>query len=129
MELKIGCMLRAGLDLDDAARYYRVFADVILGYTAMDASLAALDAPLRRADLLAWSTDYSSLPFRSTPTSTPSPGVSPRWMTRRTTGRQLSPSSTLYGSGLSRPGALGLAAPGADDALQEGESCLCLLCR
>src|SRR4051812_3185671 len=37
VELKIGCLLRAGLDLDDAARYHRVFADVILGVSAMDA--------------------------------------------------------------------------------------------
>jgi AcrR family transcriptional regulator len=67
VELKLGCMLRAGLDLDDAARYHRVFADVILCYSAMDASLAALDAPLRRGDLLAWSTDYSRLPAEEYP--------------------------------------------------------------
>lgn len=67
VELKVGCLLRAGLNLDDAARYHRVFADVILGVSAMDASLAALDAPLRRADLLAWSTDYSSLPASDYP--------------------------------------------------------------
>lgn len=61
VELKISCMRRAGLDLDDAARYYRVFADVILGYSAMDASLATLEPSLRRADLLAWTNEYSSL--------------------------------------------------------------------
>lgn len=61
VERKIDCMRRAGLNDADAARYYRVFADVILGYSAMDASLATLPAEIRDADMRAWRTDYTSL--------------------------------------------------------------------
>jgi AcrR family transcriptional regulator len=62
VERKLDCMRRAGLDDDDAARYYRVFADVVLGYSAMDASLAALAPDIREADLRSWKTDYLALP-------------------------------------------------------------------
>lgn len=62
VERKLDCMRRAGLDDTTAARCYRVFADVILAYSAMDASLASLSPEVREADLRAWQTDYMSLP-------------------------------------------------------------------
>ena len=62
VERKLDCMRRAGLDDAEAARYYRVFADLVLAYSAMDASLAALSPELRDADLRAWKTDYLTLP-------------------------------------------------------------------
>jgi hypothetical protein len=62
VELKLDCMRRAGLNLDDAARFYRVFADVVLSYSAMDAALAGLSPEIRAADFRAWKTDYQSLP-------------------------------------------------------------------
>ncbi|MCX5049740.1 MULTISPECIES: TetR/AcrR family transcriptional regulator [unclassified Streptomyces] len=62
VERKLDCMRRAGLDDAEAARYYRVFADLVLAYSAMDASLAALSPELRDADLGAWQTDYLTLP-------------------------------------------------------------------
>lgn len=62
VERKLDCMRRAGLDEATAARCYRVFADVVLAYSAMDASLAALSPEVRDADLRAWQTDYVSLP-------------------------------------------------------------------
>ncbi|MFF4799988.1 TetR/AcrR family transcriptional regulator [Streptomyces sp. NPDC001351] len=62
VERKLDCMRRAGLDDTEAARYYRVFADLVLAYSAMDASLAALSPELRDADLHAWETDYRTLP-------------------------------------------------------------------
>ncbi|MFI7401611.1 TetR/AcrR family transcriptional regulator C-terminal domain-containing protein [Streptomyces sp. NPDC049541] len=46
VERKLDCMRRAGLDDAEAARYYRVFADLVLAYSAMDASLAALPPPM-----------------------------------------------------------------------------------
>lgn len=62
VERKLDCMRRAGLDDDDAALYYRVFADLVLAYSAMDASLAALSPEIRDSDLRAWSTDYVTVP-------------------------------------------------------------------
>ncbi|MBW8819493.1 MAG: TetR family transcriptional regulator [Catenulispora sp. 13_1_20CM_3_70_7] len=62
VERKLDCMRRAGLDDATAARCYRVFADVVLAYSAMDASLASLSPEVRDADLRAWQTDYLSLP-------------------------------------------------------------------
>jgi AcrR family transcriptional regulator len=67
VERKLDCMCRAGLNDEDAARYYRVFADVVLGYSAMDASLAALAPDIREADLRAWKTDYLALPEKTYP--------------------------------------------------------------
>lgn len=57
----IDCMLRAGFDERDAARYYRVFGDFVLAYAAQDAALAALDPDTRAADLRAWQVDYRVL--------------------------------------------------------------------
>lgn len=62
VERKLDCMRRAGLTDADAARYYRIFADLVLAYSAMDASLAALAPDVREADLRAWKTDYLTLP-------------------------------------------------------------------
>ena len=62
VERKLDCMRRAGLDDAEAARYYRVFADLVLAYSAMDASLAALSPELRDADLHTWKTDHLPLP-------------------------------------------------------------------
>lgn len=62
VELKLDCMRRAGLTDDDAAHYYRVFADLVLGYSAMDASLAALPSDIREADFRSWKVDYLALP-------------------------------------------------------------------
>jgi len=62
VERKLDCLRRAGLNDADAVRYHRVFADVVLSYSAMDASLASLAPEVREADLLAWKTDYLTLP-------------------------------------------------------------------
>jgi len=55
-------MRRAGFDDPQAARLYRVFADFILGYSAVDAGLAALEPAIRDADLLSWEIQYRTLP-------------------------------------------------------------------
>jgi hypothetical protein len=55
-------MRRAGLNDTEAARYDRVFADLVLSYSAMDASLASLLPEVRDADMRAWKTDYLTLP-------------------------------------------------------------------
>ena len=60
VEWKIDCMRRAGLQEEDAARYYRVFADLVLAYGAMDAARALLDPDVRRGDDLSWRVDYRS---------------------------------------------------------------------
>jgi hypothetical protein len=39
-----------------------VFADFVLGYSALDAGLAALEPAVRKADLLSWEIDYRALP-------------------------------------------------------------------
>jgi hypothetical protein len=62
VERKLDCLRRAGLNDTDAARYHRVFADLVLSYSAMDASLASLSPEVRDADLRAWKTDYLTLP-------------------------------------------------------------------
>ncbi len=62
VERKLDCLRRAGLNDADAARYHRVFADLVLSYSAMDASLASLPPEVRDADLRAWQTDYLTLP-------------------------------------------------------------------
>jgi hypothetical protein len=62
VERVIDCMRRAGLDDRDAARLYRVFSDVSLGYSALDAGLASLDPVTRNADLLSWEIQYRALP-------------------------------------------------------------------
>jgi AcrR family transcriptional regulator len=61
VEYIVGCLRRAGLDDVEAARCYRVFADVVLAYSSMEAALAALDPDVRAADLRAWQVDYRLL--------------------------------------------------------------------
>lgn len=62
IERVIGCLRRAGLDGPAAARLYRVFADFILGYSALDAGLASLEPAIRHADLLSWEIQYRARP-------------------------------------------------------------------
>jgi AcrR family transcriptional regulator len=62
VERTIDCMRRAGFDHPEAARLYRVFADFVLGYSALDAGLAALEPAIRDADLLSWEIQYRTLP-------------------------------------------------------------------
>lgn len=62
VERNLDCMRRAGLSDADAARYYRVFTDLVLCYSSMNASRAALRPEILAADLRAWQTDYLSLP-------------------------------------------------------------------
>jgi hypothetical protein len=57
----------AGLDGPDAARLYRVFGDFVLGYSAVDAGLAALEPAVRDADLLSWEIQYRTLPVGQYP--------------------------------------------------------------
>lgn len=67
IERVIGCLRRAGLDVPAAARLYRVFADFILGYSALDAGLASLEPAIRHADLLSWEIQYRALPASQYP--------------------------------------------------------------
>jgi AcrR family transcriptional regulator len=62
VEQTISCFRRSGMTDADAARYYRIFSDLVLGYSAIDAALAALDPKLREADLRAWQVEYRTLP-------------------------------------------------------------------
>ena len=62
VERIIDCMRRAGFDDPEAARLYRVFGDFVLGYSAVDAGLAALEPAIRDADLLSWEIQYRTLP-------------------------------------------------------------------
>lgn len=62
VERVVDCMLRAGLSPAAAAHHYRVFADFVLGYSALDAALAALPPDARAADLRSWQVDYRGLP-------------------------------------------------------------------
>ena len=62
VERVLDCMRRAGLDDVEAARLYRVFSDFVLGYSALDAGLAALDPATRKADLRSWEIEYRTLP-------------------------------------------------------------------
>jgi AcrR family transcriptional regulator len=62
VERLIDCMRRAGFSDADAARYYRVFGDFVLGYSSLDAEFAALDPETRAADLRSWDVEYKSLP-------------------------------------------------------------------
>jgi AcrR family transcriptional regulator len=62
VERIIGCLRAAGFGERDAARLYRVFADFVLGYSALDAGFAALESAVRREDLLSWEVQYRTLP-------------------------------------------------------------------
>ena len=62
VERIIGCLRAAGFDDREAARLYRVFADFVLSYSALEAGLATLDPDIRTADLLSWEIQYRTLP-------------------------------------------------------------------
>lgn len=62
VDWKIDCMRRAGLDEHDAARYYRVFGDLVLSYSAMDAARTLLDPKILAGDDLSWHVDYQRQP-------------------------------------------------------------------
>jgi AcrR family transcriptional regulator len=63
----IGCLRRSGLSDADAARYYRIVGDFVLGYSALDAGFAALDPQTRAADLRAWEVEYRTVPAAEYP--------------------------------------------------------------
>jgi len=54
----IGIFRRAGFSDQDAARYYRVFSDFVMAYSAQDAALVALNPDTRAGDLAAWQHEY-----------------------------------------------------------------------
>jgi AcrR family transcriptional regulator len=58
----IGALRRSGLSDAEAACHFRPFADLVIGYAALDASLDALPAQQRAADLSAWDVDYRRSP-------------------------------------------------------------------
>jgi TetR/AcrR family tetracycline transcriptional repressor len=57
----IGIFRRAGFDDEDTARYYRVFSDFVLAYSAQDAALLALSPETMAGDLGAWQHEYQTL--------------------------------------------------------------------
>jgi AcrR family transcriptional regulator len=67
VERIISCMRRSGLSDPDAARLYRIFADFVLSYSALDAGLASLEPAVRAADLLSWQIEYRTLPTAEYP--------------------------------------------------------------
>jgi AcrR family transcriptional regulator len=58
VERIIGALRSSGLSDADAGRHLRPFADLVIGYAALDASLDALPPQQRADDLSAWDTDY-----------------------------------------------------------------------
>jgi AcrR family transcriptional regulator len=54
----IGALRRSGLDDEEVGRHFRPFADLAIGYAALDASLDALPSQERAGDLSAWDVDY-----------------------------------------------------------------------
>jgi AcrR family transcriptional regulator len=54
----VGALRRSGLPDDEVARHFRPFADLVIGYAALDASLDALPPQQRAGDLDAWDLDY-----------------------------------------------------------------------
>jgi AcrR family transcriptional regulator len=58
----IGALRRSGLTDAEAARHLRPFADLVIGYSALDASLDALPPQERAGDLSAWDVDYRHRP-------------------------------------------------------------------
>jgi AcrR family transcriptional regulator len=54
----IRALRRSGLSDAEAARHFRPFADVVIGYAALDAGLDALSPQARAGDLSAWAVDY-----------------------------------------------------------------------
>jgi AcrR family transcriptional regulator len=74
----VGCLRRAGLPDQEAAHCYRVFADVVLAYSSMDAALAALPPQTRESDLRSWQVDYQRLPAHRYPDAAALSGRFPR---------------------------------------------------
>lgn len=58
----LGALRRSGLTEEEVGRHYRPFADLVIGYGALDASLDALPAQTRDDDVAAWTTDYRRSP-------------------------------------------------------------------
>jgi AcrR family transcriptional regulator len=63
----LGALRRSGLSDTEVARHLRPFADLVIGYSALDASLDALPARERAADLSAWDVDYRHRPVEQYP--------------------------------------------------------------
>ncbi len=72
------CLRQAGLDDDQAARCYRVFADTVLSLASHDAALEALPAPIRRPELRSWEVEYRHLPADQYPNAAALSGLFPR---------------------------------------------------
>jgi len=54
----IWALRRSGLPDAEVGRHFRAFADLVIGYAALDASLDALQPQERAGDLTAWDVDY-----------------------------------------------------------------------
>lgn len=72
------CLCRAGLDDQQAARCYRVFADSVLAYASMDAALEALPPQVRGPELRSWEIEYQHLPADRYPNAAALSGLFPR---------------------------------------------------
>jgi AcrR family transcriptional regulator len=60
IELILGILRRAGFDGDQAVRYYRVYADMMLAFAAMDSGFQALPQDLRDADRARWAANHAN---------------------------------------------------------------------
>jgi AcrR family transcriptional regulator len=58
----IAALRRSGLPDEEVGRHFRPFADLVIGYAALDAGLDALPPQERAGDLDAWNVDYRSRP-------------------------------------------------------------------
>jgi hypothetical protein len=58
----IAALRRSGLGDAEVARHFWPFADLVIGYSALDASLDALPPRERAADLSAWDVEYRRSP-------------------------------------------------------------------
>jgi AcrR family transcriptional regulator len=58
----IAALRRSGLPDAEVGRHFRPFADLVIGYAALDAGLDALPPQERAGDLNAWNVDYRSSP-------------------------------------------------------------------
>lgn len=60
IELILSILSRAGLDGDQAVRYYRVYGDMMLAFAAMDSGFLALPRELRDADRARWAANHAN---------------------------------------------------------------------
>lgn len=67
VEFALDALLRAGLEEADAAKYLRVFGNVIRSLSSMEAGMLALDPETRDGDTLAWQLEYRRLPAEQYP--------------------------------------------------------------